>query len=120
MYTYFKVSLEEEKFAVVKTFVDPVSSVRYGDIVDVECCPHDREALARLAGKAIACLRSEGAAIITTWATPGSPVRSVVESLGFRECTHETYFGLKSLDRKHDYLRDFDKWYLQQADATNY
>jgi hypothetical protein len=114
-YRYSRVSLAPDAFAVVKLFGDSD-----GDIVDVEADLDDADGLRDLVSAAVAYLRGRGAARITTWALPGSPLRAVVEGLGFRGTGHSSHFCLRPLSAAGAVLADFSAWHLVQADATNY
>lgn len=119
-YKYSVVSLRTGEYAVVKTFADPSSKVCYGDIVDIECRLDDDGALSTLIERAIACLTYRGAERIAIWAAPQSLLSGVLNTIGFGEGDHETYFALRLLKKGYGFLSEFGKWHLQQSDATNY
>lgn len=117
-YTYIK--LDNGEFAVTKLFNDPVTNVRYGDIVDFECDLKDRKLLRDLFLKACMHLKGEGVEAITTWALPHTPLSGVVESLGFIDMQPERYFCFKALRPESEHAYDFSRWHLVQADAEIY
>ncbi|OGL41512.1 MAG: hypothetical protein A3C43_04310 [Candidatus Schekmanbacteria bacterium RIFCSPHIGHO2_02_FULL_38_11] len=120
MYSYSIVTIDTGEFAIIKKFVDPVTKTSYGDIVDFECSLKDSRKLKRLFIGACWHLKELGANKITTWAVPGTMVRKVVEEIGFREGEYESYFCVKVLKPEFNYIYNFSKWHLRQADATNY
>jgi hypothetical protein len=117
-YTYIK--LDSGEFAVTKIFKDPVTNLRYGDIVDFECGLQDLKLLRELFLKACMHLKGEGVEAITTWALPHTPLSGVVESLGFTETQPERYFCFKALKSVNDQTYDFSRWHLVQADSEIY
>jgi len=119
-YEYAYVKLDTGEFAVTKLFRDPVTNVRYGDIVDFECDLQDRKLLRELFLKACVSLKGEGAEAITTWALPLTPLSEVVESMGFTETQPERYFCLKVMKPGMEHVYDFSRWHLVQADAEIY
>ncbi len=119
-FAYEVVRLKSGEYAVIKTFTDPTGGTCYGDIVDMECPLLDEDAMRQLIAGACRRLAALGATAITTWALPGSPLRTVIDRLGFHEGTHKSHFGLRVLNAVHDQLYSFTRWHLRQADATNY
>jgi len=117
-YTYIK--LDTGEFTITKIFKDPVTNVRYGDIVDFECGLQDRKLLRELFLKACMHLKGEGVEAITTWALPHTPLSGVVESLGFAETQPERYFCFKAVNPEREHAYDFSRWHLVQADAEIY
>lgn len=117
-YTYIK--LDTGEFAVTKLFKDPVTNVRYGDIVDFECDLQDRTLLRVLFLKACIFLKNDGVEAITTWALPHTPLSAVVKSLGFIETQPERYFCFKAMKPEIEHAYDFSSWHLVQADAEIY
>ncbi len=65
-------------------------------------------------------LKQLGAAKITTWAMQDTSLRRVIEEMGFMESDYATYFNVKVLNPKYDYLYEFSRWRLRQSDAENY
>jgi GNAT superfamily N-acetyltransferase len=119
-YEYTYVKLVTGEFAVTKVFKDPVTGVLYGDIVDFECDLNNQVLLRELFLKANTHLKEQGVEIVTTWALPHTPLREVVESLGFVDTPQERYFCLKILKDEYEYLYDLSRWHLVQADAEIY
>jgi hypothetical protein len=120
MYTYHHILLATGEYAIVKLFVDPLTKSCSGDIVDFECSLKDYDRLLALLETACWFLKEQKADRVTTWAKEGTVCREIVETLGFAGSPYETYFGFKSLRPQCDFLYDFSKWHLRQADATNY
>ncbi len=119
-YDYTDIKVDTGEFAVTKLFKDPVTNVRYGDIVDFECDLQDLKLLRELFLKACMSLRGEGVEAITTWVLPHTPLSEVVESLGFTETQPERYFCFKALKPGKDQTYDFSHWHLVQADSEIY
>jgi GNAT superfamily N-acetyltransferase len=119
-YRYTYVELSDEVFAVTKLFKDPVTGILYGDIVDFECELNHPTQLRELFLKASIHLKKQGVEYITTWALPYTPLRKVIESLGFVEITQERYFCLKVLNPKYENLYNISYWHLIQADSEIY
>lgn len=119
-YSYYIVEIDEGGYAVVKNFVNPVTNDVYGDIVDIECDTEDAIKLRKIVMGSCWCLKELGATKITIWAMPDTLLRSIVEEMGFRESNYSSYFNVKVLNPKYDYLYDFSRWLLRQSDAENY
>jgi hypothetical protein len=119
-YVYNYVKLKTGEFAVTKIFEDSVTGKRYGDIVDFECNLNARSLLGELFVKACIYLSEQNVKSITTWALPHTPLRVVIESLGFVELRQERYFCMKVLRPEYEYLYDLSHWHLVQADAEIY
>lgn len=119
-YKYAYIKLITGEFAVVKIFTDPVTGVRYGDIVDFECDLRNPGLLSELFIKAIMYLHKEGVESITSWALPDTSLREVVGSLGFVDMPQERYFCVKALKHEYEYLYDLSNWHLVQADSEIY
>ncbi len=119
-YKYTYVRLTTGEFVVTKIFQDPVTGVRYGDIVYFECNLNNRRLLRELFLRASMHLKEQNVDSITTWALPHTPLREVIELLGFTELPQERYFVMKVLNNTYKYLYDFHRWHLVQADAEIY
>lgn len=119
-YEYTFIKLDSGEFAITKLFKDPVTNIKYGDIVDFECGLQDRKLLRELFLKACMSLKEEGVEAITTWALPHTPLSEVVESLGFTETQPERYFCFKAINPEREQAYDFSRWHLVQADAEIY
>lgn len=119
-YSYSKVSINQDFFAITKIFSDPITGQHFGDIVDFEGDINDLESLKKLFIKAIEQLKEQGAETITIWALPHIPFKTIITELGFRDTQQERYFCLKVLNKNHEYLYDFSRWHLVQADAEIY
>ncbi|HTK82443.1 MAG TPA: hypothetical protein VL633_09145 [Bacteroidota bacterium] len=120
VYTYTRLASDSESFAVVKIFVDPVTHLSYGDIVDVECNLDDPHAIQRAIIKACEYLFSQNVGEITIWGLPHTSTGKVARALGFRESTQERFFCVKVLKAGHEYLYDFANWHLVEADSEIY
>jgi hypothetical protein len=120
MYSYSIVRIDSGEYAVIKKFSDPQTKKSFGDIVDLECPLTNKERLHKVISAASGHLKEQGASMITTWALPNGQVSQVMEDIGFCAGGHETYFCVKALKPERDYLYDFSRWHLRQADATNY
>ena len=117
LYNYFKVDGPKNTYAITKTFTDPVTSKKYGDIVDYECTPVlAKEMYLRACGQ----LCNTGVDQITTWAFPNIPLSNIVEELGFKKSNSITYFMIKTLTAENEYLLQPMNWQLKQSDAENY
>lgn len=119
-YSYTYIKLASGEFAVVKIFTDPVTGVRYGDIVDFECRLQNRQGLWELVVKSIMHLKEQDVESITSWALPHTVLRDVLDSLGFIHMPQERYFCLKVLKPEYDFLYDISNWHLVQADSEIY
>jgi len=120
IYKYEYVRLDSVTFAVTKVFEDPVSHKRYGDIVDFECPPDDRDRLTDLFGVASKHLQQQHVDTVTTWALPGTRSEQAVRSLGFIVSPQERYFCVKILNPRYEFLYNYSCWHLVQADAEVY
>ena len=119
-YKYTHVMLTTGEFIITKVFEDPVTGVRFGDIVDFECGLNSKKLLRELFLKAVMQLKEQAVESITTWTLPHTPLREVIESLGFTEFLQERYFCLKVLNQKYEYLYNIENWHLVQSDAEIY
>ncbi len=119
-YKYTYVRLITGEFAITKVFEGPVTGVRLGDIVDFECELNNKKLLRELFIKAVTQLKVQEVESITTWALPHTPLREVVDSMGFTEFPMERYFCLKVLKQKYEYLYNIENWHLVQSDAEIY
>ena len=120
VYTYHKITIPSGEYAITKLFFDNMAGCYYGDIVDFECDLNDMGKLGMLFCSAITELKNQGAAEITTWTNPHSILRKVLKEIGFVESNHKCHFGMNVLNHSLDFLYDFKRWHLVQADATNY
>lgn len=116
-YSYTKISLKQDYFAIIKIFSDPITGQCFGDIVDFEGDMTDSKILKKLFTKASSQLKEQGIENITTWALPHTPLITIIRELGFKQTQQERYFCLKVLNKKYEYLSDFFRWHLVQADA---
>ncbi len=112
VYTYDFVHLETGQFAVVKQFVDPVTALKYGDIVDFNCSNSNWLTLEKLFRAAVTDLMDNGAQVITTWALPHTHLPAILRSLGFTEIDRERYFCVKILDPSSEDLYRMERWQL--------
>jgi GNAT superfamily N-acetyltransferase len=106
-----------DTIAWVKIFIDPITNTRYGDIVDIMIPYASSRRLYDIVYAACKYLQLQGAEFITTWAMPGTLLRSATESIGFAERNQERYFCIKVLNPEYEYLTEFSNWNLVQADA---
>ncbi len=121
VYRYFKVSVSDSEYAVVKLFTTPASRDITGDIVDIECDIRDRDAIEKLYAAASFALTTMGASAVSTWAVPGTTLRRTIEDMGFSQSGHCSHFGIKLLGVcGNDPLDAFERWHLVQSDASNY
>jgi len=119
-YKYYTISQTSGEFAVTKIFTDPDTSQSFGDIVDFECDLNDKVILKELFLRASLHLRERGVVAVTTWALPHTPLREVLESIGFTELQKERYFCVKVLNPQYEYLSNISSWHLVEADAEIY
>ncbi len=119
-YKYSCVPENSRTFIITKVFIDPINGRLIGDIVDFECDLNDKTTLSELFLKGCLHLKEQDVENITTWALQHTPLREVVESLGFVEMPQERYFCVKILNKKYEYLYNFSRWHLVQADAEIY
>jgi hypothetical protein len=120
VYIYYRVKVPSGEYAIIKLFQDNLQHWCCGDIVDFECELNDTDKLRELFLAAILELQNKGVSNITTWANPYSPLRKLLDSLGFTESGHKTCFGVTISNHSFDCLYDFKQWHLVQSDATNY
>lgn len=117
-YQYNKIKAGKNKFAYTKLFVEPLHKTNFGDIVYYSC-PDDESALRSLFIKTINSF-PPSIKIITTWAVPHTLAYKVCHNLGFRDTDKQTFFCLKVLDSKVNYLYDFERWHLLESDSEVY
>jgi len=120
-YQYFKLTVATGEYVIIKLF-QKVNSQEpvVGDIVDFECDLLDTRQLKRLFQAACFQLNRMNVAAVSTWAVPETPLRRVLQELGFSESSQDSYFGIKALGNNCSDLFYFNSWHLVQSDATNY
>jgi GNAT superfamily N-acetyltransferase len=119
-YKYDHIILETGEFAVTKIFIDPITSVSYGDIVDFECSLADQDKLGTLFQKACQHLTIQGIEEITTWALPHTLLYNILLANGFYAKPAERYFCIKILNPEFEYLNQLHNWHLVQSDSEIY
>lgn len=117
-YSYVKISKND--FAIIKTFIEPLTNKKYGDIVDFECKTNNKNKLKKLFLKSIKELQSQEVEVITTWALHHTQLFNVLISLGFKNVSQERYLCLKILNTNYEYLKKMSTWHLVQADTEIY
>jgi len=115
-YSYETICVKEAT-AWVKIFADPVTSIKYGDIVDIESSKTSATSLRGVLCAACDYLKLQNVKGITVWAMVGSLLREMAESIGFQESDQERYFCAKVLNPKCEYLIEFHNWRLVEADS---
>ncbi|MDD5129532.1 MAG: GNAT family N-acetyltransferase [Candidatus Omnitrophica bacterium] len=118
-YSYKAVSVENAT-AWVKVFIDPLTNLRYGDIVDFDIPCLEAMNFRNLFYAACEYLKLQKVEAITVWALPGGLLRNIAESFGFQETSQERYFCLKIISPKCAYLDKFINWDLSEADSEIY
>lgn len=118
LYKYDYVNLSSEIFAVTKIFIDPTKNNKIiGDIVYFNCDLNNESIARDLFLKAILHLKEKSAEIITTWILPHISLYKVLKLIGFLELSQERYLCLKVLNSRYEYLYDFARWHIVQADT---
>lgn len=120
VYRYTRLPSDSDSFSIVKIFVDPVTHVSYGDIVDVECDLENPRAIQHAVVNACEYLVTQNVSEITMWGLPHTSTGKVARALGFRESAQERFFCVKVLKPGHEYLYDFTNWHLVEADSEIY
>jgi hypothetical protein len=121
LYQYYNLTTDTGETVIFKLFEqdDPAVPI-IGDIVDFECDLSNVIKLKHLFQTMCFHLGQIGAKVITTWAVSGTPLKSVLEEMGFAESNHNSFFGINVLREAASDLYHFDRWHLVQSDATNY
>ncbi len=116
-YEYRYVHMGDEMFAVTKVFTDPIDGKRFGDIVEFECDLDSGISLRNVLLQASRYLERQGVEEIALWGSPHTPVYDVALELGFREARQERFLCVHVLNDRYNYLADFSRWHLVQADS---
>jgi len=116
-YTYYRIQASNQIYAMVKIFTDPVSDLRFGDIVDIHCPLNESSKIKLLIVKAMVFLSRQKVKEITMWALEHLLLYEILLSLGFKKRSQERYFCVKMISKKASYLKDLKKWHLVQADT---
>jgi N-acetylglutamate synthase-like GNAT family acetyltransferase len=117
-YKYKKIIKNKDNFLIVKIFEDPLTKMKYGDIVDIK--QKKITDLAILVAKANNYFIKKNIKLITTWALPHTQISQFFKQLGFKPLSQERYFCVKVLKSKNKNLYDINNWQLVQADAEIY
>ncbi len=110
----------DDFFVVAKTFIDPVTGGKFGDIVDFGYGSKNLNPIRAIFISAINYFIESGIEEVTTWAFPHTPVYTILKNIGFAESQQERYFCLKPFRPHLDYLNDINNWFLIQADSEIY
>ena len=115
---YYLVSTAMNRYSIIKTL--DIDNKIIGDIVDYNCSNDAMLHYKKLIKSTIHALSSLDAKTIITWGISSSKYRESLIECGFIPTKHASYFGIKVLNSKYDYLYKFDNWNLVMSDATNY
>lgn len=117
-YQYSKITIDERNYAFVKIFIDPISNIKYGDIVYFES--NISTMLNRLIEKCCDYLFEEEISIITSWSLPNNISYEVFKRKGFKDVIQERYYCLKTIRNNMDDLYNIKNWCLFQSDTEFY
>lgn len=103
-----------------KTFYDDTNNTKYGDIIHFTTTHNNQSEIEEMFDYSIKYFTKKSITNITTWALPHTITGRVAQNIGFNETNLERYFCGRVIDKKYDYLLDFKKWHLVQADSEIY
>lgn len=118
--TYFTTSLETGEYAIFKYFNDPINDKMFGDIVEIGYSNQNKNGLRKILMLTCNEVFKNRVTSATLWALPGTGLKIIAETLGFKETEDGSYFLIKVNNRNFEYLYDINNWDLTQSDATNY
>lgn len=118
-YTYSIIRCDENTFAIVKIFVDPITQEHFGDIVDFGFNAKDINTLEKLFCSATNYLINKGVKNVTCWGSSYNLLR-ILNKIGFVQTGQERYFCVKCFEPDHEYLYNSSNWFLVEADAEIY
>jgi GNAT superfamily N-acetyltransferase len=116
LYQYETITLNDNIFAITKTFSDPVSAKRYGDIVDISWDGNLRS-LQKLIFKIIADMKAKELSGITIWALSHTEQYNLFREVGFGILPQDRFFCVKLIESAPEELYDIKNWNLVQSDA---
>jgi N-acetylglutamate synthase-like GNAT family acetyltransferase len=117
-YKYKKIIKDKNNFIIVKIFKDPLTKIKYGDIVDIK--QEKITDLSILVARANDYFIKKNIKSITTWALPHTQIFQLFNKLGFKPLFQERFFCIKILNNKNKNLYNLNNWQLVQADAEIY
>ncbi len=120
LYKYDFFDFPNKNAAVTKFFKDEITKKKYVDIVHFECDLLNEIELNSLFDNLISNYSKSDIDAITTWALPHSLAYQLLKGKGFFENDQERYFCAKILNKNFEYLLDFKRWHLVQADSEIY
>lgn len=118
-YSYSIIKTNEDAFAIVKVFTDPITQERFGDIVDFGIRVEDASLVETLLCSAANHLRGKAVKKVTCWASSNNLVM-MLDRIGFVETSQERYFCMNLFQSGHEYLYDASNWLLVEADSEIY
>jgi hypothetical protein len=104
-------------YAVLKTFTDPCTDVRTGDIVDILWIVDDPRMLKKTLR---ALMHFPGINKVTTWLQTNTMLDDIGRDMGFVETDRKRDFMVKVLDENYAWLHDPTRWYLTMSDSEMY
>lgn len=120
-YDYHLIEAGNRDYCYVKKFVDPVSGILYGDIVEVISGYDNSENLITLFKRAVEYLFNKlHCTSITTWALEHYPYFRTLKEIGFRPLNAERYFCIGQSTAAGSGINNIESWYLNQSDTEIY
>ncbi len=111
----YRVVWGKDGAAIVKTFEDPETGKRFGDVVD-----YTTSALSAVTTATDALIESSHSAV-TTWAAPNSPLRAHLLEYGFvPNLKPERYFCISLRSASASTLLENERWRLVPGDTEVY
>jgi len=107
-------------YLAMKTFRDPVSGQRFGDVVDMFWDHTGELYLSHLVRHALGRFHSQGVTRAAMWLQTHTPLDEIGRSLGFRDTKQERFFCGSILDPRARSLNEFSHWFVTMADSEVY
>ncbi len=116
LYAYTTQSYGEGS-VVTKVFEDPLTKIKYGDIVYLKPIDSDQKNVLHLLQAGIRSLVMQNIKEITTWALPDTLRFQACNAVGFETKSQPRYLCVKMVNKKFSSLIDPESWDVQQADS---
>jgi hypothetical protein len=105
-------------YIVLKMFIDPITNIATGDIVDFLWSEDNPSMLYRML--CVALMHFCDVEKVTTWMQTNTVLDDIGRDMGFIETDRKRDFMVKVLDKNYTWLHDPTRWYLTMSDSEMY
>ncbi len=103
-------------YMALKTFEDPASGERSGDVVELICRDDNEDLTAEMLEFVLDHFHRAGVSTVTLWPGRGDAAAAA----GFAETSRQRFFCGAAFEAAHEKLSDFASWRVTMADAELY